>query len=195
MQSLLVFGTIPDLGHIYHPKEERIQSLIEKTFIEYVAFDPNDAQLEDLHDNHELFGIERVWQLLENAEWPQIERKTSANAASTRQNSKSNAAAAVTAATIARDDATVDECETESEDDSSPVALANATATRLFLDDSTFFDRYLEASEPPDGGGDNGGSGGIRAPNAEDQGESGVCWRSIELMNLFRLHLQVSHAA
>ncbi|KAI6202911.1 UPF0136 membrane protein [Aphelenchoides besseyi] len=69
-RALLLFGKIPDLGSRDHPKMEMIRQLSVDFKADLVQFHPNEY----MNENHEKYGIARVWELLENVgtEWPTV---------------------------------------------------------------------------------------------------------------------------
>ncbi|KAI6178297.1 UPF0136 membrane protein [Aphelenchoides besseyi] len=73
-RALLLFGKIPDLGSRDHPKMEMIRQVAVDFKADLVQFHPNEAELEYMSENHEKYGIARVWELLENVgtEWPTV---------------------------------------------------------------------------------------------------------------------------
>lgn len=70
-QSLLLFGELPcSTDNKDHPKSQLIQDVIDRHFIEVVRFNPNEQELEELENDHEKHGIERVWELIGVTSWP-----------------------------------------------------------------------------------------------------------------------------
>ncbi|KAI6182694.1 BZIP domain-containing protein [Aphelenchoides bicaudatus] len=70
-RALLLFGTMPcPKYNVDHPKAQHIQKFVEKHYIETVKFEPNEDELFELEENSEIYGIKRVWELLNVAEWP-----------------------------------------------------------------------------------------------------------------------------